>query len=186
MNNLLIREKKEIKPNVNCIKNPKLPNNSQPGSRELLTIIFNLNNNFNLMRRISKKQTNNHPRDIYSIIPKFSNYDKEIAVDNVNAIDREEIERKLKEIDNKIEDLGKICDKKKLKSYEDYNNVLRSNKAQFAEELTKLNFKLMEAIKQNTREDFLNKLKKDLYSIRQQVYEKDKEVQGIFNNYKHS
>jgi hypothetical protein len=101
---------------------------------------------------------------------------------NLECIDpneREDLERKIKDIDNKIEDVGKICDSKKAKSYEDYNNVLKSNKSQILDELTKLNFKLVEAIKQNTREDFLNKLQKDLSVIKGNVSDKDKELQSI-------
>lgn len=103
---------------------------------------------------------------------------------NLECIDpneREDLERKLKDIDNKIEDVGKICDSKKTKSYEDYNNVLKSNKSQILDELTKLNFKLIEAIKQNTREDFLNKLQKDLAVIKGNVSDKDKELQSNLN-----
>jgi hypothetical protein len=102
---------------------------------------------------------------------------------NLECIDpneREDLERKLKDIDNKIEDVGRICDSKKTKSYEDYNNVLKSNKSQILDELTKLNFKLIEAVKQNTREDFLNKLQKDLAVIKGNVSDKDKELQSIY------
>jgi len=101
---------------------------------------------------------------------------EKILTDYLSNSDREIIENKLNDIDIKIEDIGKICDKKKEKSYEDYNNVLKSNKLQYLDELTKLNFKLMEAVKQNTREDFLQKLKNDLQTIKSQVYDKDKEL----------
>jgi vacuolar-type H+-ATPase subunit E/Vma4 len=110
-------------------------------------------------------------------------YQYDTNLDNLNPIDKENIERRIKEIENKIEDIGVICDRKKEKSLEDYNNVLKSNKAQFQDELTKLKFKLMETLKQNTREDFLNKLKKDLGGIKNQVYDKDKELQSMGNFY---
>jgi hypothetical protein len=111
--------------------------------------------------------------------PKISqNLDKvDINFECIEPIDKEDIERKIKDIDNKIEDVGKICDSKKLKSFEEYNNVLKSNKSQILDELTKLNFKLIEAVKQNTREDFLNKLQKDLALIKGNVSDKDKELQ---------
>jgi hypothetical protein len=115
-----------------------------------------------------------------NLVSKYNDRGEQINLENISPLDKEEIERRLKEIDYKIEDLGKICDKKKLKSYEDYNNILKSNKSQFLDELTKLNFKLIETIKQNTREDFLQKLRKDLNSIKNQVYDKDKELQGKF------
>lgn len=115
-----------------------------------------------------------------NILQKFKDDKGEvISLEHLSPLDREDIERKLKEIDSRIEEVGKICDKKKQKSYEDYNNVLKSNKSQFLDELTKLNFKLIEALKQNTREDFLNKLKKDVAVIKNQVYKKDKELQRI-------
>ena len=112
--------------------------------------------------------------------PKISqNLDKvDINFECIEQIDKEDIERKIKDIDNKIEDVGKICDSKKLKSFEEYNNVLKSNKSQILDELTKLNFKLIEAVKQNTREDFLNKLQKDLALIKGNVSDKDKELQS--------
>ena len=116
-----------------------------------------------------------------SLVSKYVERGDPVSLENLSPLEKEEIERRLKEIDSRIEDIGKICDKKKQKSYEDYNNVLKSNKSQFLDELTKLNFKLIETIKQNTREDFLQKLRKDLNSIKNQVYEKDKELQGIIH-----
>jgi hypothetical protein len=41
----------------------------------------------------------------------------------------------------------------------------------------------MEVIKQNTREDFLQKLKKDLAVLKNQVHEKDKELQSKLKFY---
>jgi CII-binding regulator of phage lambda lysogenization HflD len=105
--------------------------------------------------------------------------DKELLLsDNLNPIDKENIELALREIDNKIEELGKIADNKLQKSHDEFNSVLKQKKTQHQDELTKLNFKLMEAIKQNTREDFLTKLKNDLKNIQDQVYEKDKQLQS--------
>ncbi len=117
---------------------------------------------------------------------KFAGGNEPISLDNLNANDREIIDNQLKDIDSKIEDIGKMCDKKKQKSFEEYNNVLKSSRSQYIDELAKLNFKLLEAVKQNTKEDFLISLKKDLISIKNQVYQKDKELQGIymFNIYK--
>ena len=107
------------------------------------------------------------------------NTDKnENLLENVNAIDKEQIELTMKELDNKIEELGKIVDSKVQKSYDEFNSVLKQKKTQHQDELTKLNFKLIEAIKQNTREDFLTKLKNDLKTIQNQVYDKDKQLQS--------
>lgn len=129
------------------------------------------------MKKINKRKSHG-TINYMNLVSKYNDKSEQINLDNLSPIDREEIDRRLKEIDYKIEDLGKICDKKKQKSYEDYNNILKSNKSQFLDELTKLNFKLIETIKQNTREDFLQKLRKDLNTIKNQVYEKDKELQG--------
>lgn len=129
------------------------------------------------MKKINKRKSYG-TINYMNLVSKYNDKSEQINLDNLSPIDREEIDRRLKEIDYKIEDLGKICDKKKQKSYEDYNNILKSNKSQFLDELTKLNFKLIETIKQNTREDFLQKLRKDLNTIKNQVYEKDKELQG--------
>lgn len=128
------------------------------------------------MRKVNKLRT--------SFIPPSHEYrhynddDDNAVLDIVSPSDRPGIENRLKEIENTIEDIGKICDIKKQKSFEDYNNVLKSNKSQFLDELTKLKLKLMESIKQNTREDFLHKLKRELNTIKNQVYDKDKELQG--------
>lgn len=100
----------------------------------------------------------------------------EITLDHVNLSDKAIIESQMRDIDTKIEEIGKICDVKKQRSFDDYNNVLKANKAQFLDELTQLNFKLMETLKHNTREDLMNKLKKDLNIIKNQVTEKDKEL----------
>ena len=129
------------------------------------------------MKKINKRKSYG-TINYMNLVSKYNDKSEQINLDNLSPIDREEIDRRLKEIDYKIEDLGKICDKKKQKSYEDYNNILKSNKSKFLDELTKLNFKLIEIIKQNTREDFLQKLRKDLNTIKNQVYEKDKELQG--------
>jgi len=66
------------------------------------------------------------------------------------------------------------------KSFDDFTNVIKSKKANHLDELTKLNFKYIEAVKQNTREDFLSKLKVDLVNIKSQVSEKDKQLQSKY------
>jgi hypothetical protein len=130
------------------------------------------------MKKNTKIQKTNTTNTLNPLLTRMFDKGETITLENISPLEKEDIERKLKEIDGKIEDIGRICDKKKQKSYEDYNNVLKSNKSQFMDELTKLNFKLIEAMKMNTREDFLNKIKKDLSMIKNQVYEKDKELQS--------
>jgi hypothetical protein len=109
----------------------------------------------------------------------YNNDKNENLLENVNAIDKEQIELTMKDLDSKIEELGKIVDSKVQKSYDEFNSVLKQKKTQHQDELTKLNFKLIEAIKQNTREDFLTKLKNDLKTIQNQVYDKDKQLQSM-------
>ena len=124
-----------------------------------------------------RKKTNSSNK-----VQRFNVEKNENFLENVNAIDREHIESTMKELDSKIEELGKIVDSKVQKSYDEFNSVLKQKKTQHQDELTKLNFKLIEAIKQNTREDFLTKLKNDLKNIQNQVYDKDKQLQSKIEN----
>lgn len=89
---------------------------------------------------------------------------------------QEDIDKKLKEISQQVELIGKVCDYKMAQSYEEYHNTIKSSKAQLWDDLTKLNFKLIEYNKQNTKEDYINKLKQDLKLISNQVQAKDKEL----------
>lgn len=101
---------------------------------------------------------------------------------------KELIEKKLREINENIEVIGKICDRKKQRSYEEYNNVLNSNKAMIEEELSKIRFKLVDALKNSTREDLLKKLQKDFTNKKSQVYDTDREIQNknkILYDYEH-
>ena len=124
-----------------------------------------------------RKKTNSSNK-----VQRFNVEKNENFLENVNAIDREHIDSTMKELDSKIEELGKIVDSKVQKSYDEFNSVLKQKKTQHQDELTKLNFKLIEAIKQNTREDFLTKLKNDLKNIQNQVYDKDKQLQSKIEN----
>jgi hypothetical protein len=100
------------------------------------------------------------------------------TLDNLIPADREEIDSLIRNIDTKIEDIGKLCDKKKEKTYEDYKNVLKHHKSQLNEDLTKLKLKLVDTENKNTKDDVLNKIKKELRAIKIKVFEKDKELQG--------
>ena len=134
------------------------------------------------MKKILRKnkKSDDHS-NLASRLNNFTDRGEPIVLEHMSLIDREIIDKKLTDIESKIEDLGKICDIKKQRSYEDENNLLKSKKSHYLDELTKLNFKLIEVIKQNTREDFLQKLKKDLAIVKNQVYEKDKELQSKFD-----
>lgn len=100
------------------------------------------------------------------------------SLDNMIPTDREEIDSLIRNIDSKIEEIGKLCDKKKEKTYEDYKNVLKHNKSLLNEELGKLKIKLIETENMNMKDDMLNKIKKELNTIKNKVFEKDKELQG--------
>ena len=89
---------------------------------------------------------------------------------------KDEVEKKLEGINLQIDLIGKVCDTKLAQSYEEYHNSIKSSKAQLWDDLTKLNFKLIEFKKQNTKEDFINKLKTDLKNITIQVHQKDREL----------
>lgn len=107
----------------------------------------------------------------------YLNEDDEVPIDNlIPALYKDDLEKKLEDIYSKIEIVGKVCDVKMAQSYEEYHNSIKSNKAQLWDDLTKLNFKLIEFKKQNTKEDFVNKLKSDLKNITEQVHQKDKEL----------
>ena len=98
------------------------------------------------------------------------------------------LEKKLQEINDNIEVIGQICDRKKQRSYEEYSSVLKSNKALIEEELSKVRFKLVDALKNSTREDLLKKLQKDFSNKKNQVYDTDKDIQNqnkILYSYEH-
>ena len=104
-------------------------------------------------------------------------FDQELDI--VGPSLKQDFKSKLKEIKDKIDFVGFICDSKLKRSIDDYTNTIKSSKAQLFDDITKLNFKLVEIKKQNTKEDFMNKLKTDLNSIKLQVQQKDKELDSI-------
>jgi hypothetical protein len=100
----------------------------------------------------------------------------ELNLDNLLVGNRDELEDKLQEIEERIDEIGKLCDRKKQRSYEDCVNVIKTNKSKEQEVLSRLNFDLLETIKQNTKEDYLNGLKKEVGVLKSQVDDKDKEL----------
>ena len=90
---------------------------------------------------------------------------------------KDQIVSKIREINSNIEVLGKLCDRKKQRSFEEYSSVLNSNKAAIEEELNKIRFKLVDALKNSTREDLLKKLQKDFTDKKNLVYDTDKDLQ---------
>lgn len=91
---------------------------------------------------------------------------------------KEMLEKQLKEIDSNIEEIGRLCDRKKQRSYEEYNNVLNSNKALIEEDLSKVRFRLVEAYKKSTKEDVLRNLQKEFTNKKNEVFDTDKEIQS--------
>jgi uncharacterized protein (DUF3084 family) len=101
---------------------------------------------------------------------------EELNMENLIVSNREDLEEKLKSIENNIEEIGILCDRKKEKSLEDCQNVIKINKSKEQEILTKLNSDLLETIKLNTKEDYLNGLKKEVANLKQHIDKKDKEL----------
>lgn len=114
---------------------------------------------------------------------KFSRYNHEkedLNLENIAGIDADEVDKKLKEIDSKIESIGNMCDKKKQKSLVEISNILKREKDKIFTDLSSLNEKLNDTIKQNTRDNYLNSLKKEVAVLKQQVMDQDKQLTGIF------
>jgi hypothetical protein len=124
------------------------------------------------VERIRKEFTLNNPSRLYDRNDLNS-------LETLIPADREELDVLIRDIDTKIEEIGKLCDKKKEKTYEDYKNVLKHQKSQLNEDLAKLRQKLIETSNLNNKDEMLNKIKRELRNLKNQVFEKDKELQGI-------
>lgn len=127
-----------------------------------------------MRKHYSQSEEKTHKK--LKIIGKQQEEDEYQFSSNVPTHYVDDLDRKMKDINLQIELIGKICDTKMAQSYEEYHNTIKSSKAQLWDDLTKLNFKLIEYKKQNTKEDYISKLKADLKSITQQVQQKDKEL----------
>ena len=97
-------------------------------------------------------------------------------LESVFGVDFDEVDKKLKEIDSKIENIGYLCDKKKQRSLEEMNSVIKKEKTQILDNLANLNVVLNETVKQNTKDNYLNSLKKDVAVLKSQVHDKDDEL----------
>jgi hypothetical protein len=113
---------------------------------------------------------------INSSIKYKTNERDELNLDNLLLGNRDELEDKLQKIEDRIDEIGKLCDSKKQRSYEDCLKVIKTNKSKEQDILSRLNFDLLETIKQNTKEDYLNGLKKEVAVMKSQVDQKDKEL----------
>jgi hypothetical protein len=118
-----------------------------------------------------------------NIIPsqvKYSRYNEkeDLNLDNLIGVDPDEVDKKLKEIESKIESIGNICDKKKQKSYDELSIIFKREKDKVLDDLNILNEILNDTIKQNTRDHYLNNLKKEVAVLKQQVMDQDKKLTG--------
>ena len=89
------------------------------------------------------------------------------------------LEEKLKDIHINIEKIGKLCDRKKKNSYEEYNCVLNYNKNKLNEDLNKYRNKLMYILKNSSREEDLRKLQEDFMFKKIRVFNLNKSLEKL-------
>ena len=92
---------------------------------------------------------------------------------------KEVIEQKLKEIYINIERIGKLCDKKKKTSFQEYNSVMNYNKNKLNEDLNKYKAKLMSMLKNSSREGDIRKLQEEFMSKKLQVFDSNKNLEKL-------
>ena len=96
-----------------------------------------------------------------------------------NIVGKEAIEEKLKEIHSNIEKIGKLCDRKKKTSYEEYNSVMNFNKNKLNEDLNKYKIKLMSMLKNSSREDDIRRLQDDFMVKKLKVFDSNKSLEKL-------
>ena len=92
---------------------------------------------------------------------------------------KEILEEKLKDIHTNIEKIGKLCDRKKKSSYEEYNCVLNFNKNKLNEDLNKYRNKLIDIIKNSSREEDIRKLQEDFMCKKIKVFNSNKDLEKL-------
>ena len=92
---------------------------------------------------------------------------------------KETIEEKLKEIHANIEKIGRLCDKKKKTSFEEYNSVMNFNKNKLNEDLNKYKAKLMSMLKNSSREDDIRRLQEDFMVKKLKVFDSNKSLEKL-------
>lgn len=115
------------------------------------------------------------PGQVFKFERKEEDYDE---IDH-SVFDREKIIKTLREIDDNIERIGSICANKKRRTNEENVKKFSLSKAMIDDELSKVRFKLSEAIKNSAKEDILKKLQHDFAAKRNQVSGTDKDVQTL-------
>ena len=89
------------------------------------------------------------------------------------------LEEKLKDIHTNIEKIGKLCDRKKQNSYEEYNCVLNFNKNKLNEDLNKYRNRLIDILKNSSREEDIRKLQEDFMSKKIKVFNSNKNLEKL-------
>ena len=114
----------------------------------------------------------------------FSDAFKKQKEDNFDKLDdyiigKEAIEEKLKEIHANIEKIGKICDRKKKNSYEEYNCVMNFNKNKLNEDLNKYKLQLSKMLKNSSKEDDIRRLQEDFMIKKLKVFDSNKSLEKL-------
>ena len=94
-------------------------------------------------------------------------------------VGKEAIEEKLKEIHSNIERIGKLCDRKKKTSSEEYSCVMNFNKNKLNEDLIKYKERLMGMLKNSSREDDIRKLQEDFMVKKLKVFDSNKSIEKL-------
>ena len=89
------------------------------------------------------------------------------------------LEEKLKDIHINIEKIGKLCDRKKKSSFEEYNCVLNYNKNKLNEDLNNYRNKLIYMLKNSSREDVIRKLQEDFMFKKIKVFNLNKSLEKL-------
>ena len=92
---------------------------------------------------------------------------------------REIIEEKLRDINLNIEKIGKLCDRKKARSFEEYNCVLNFNKGKLNDELNNYKNKLIAILKNSTREEDIKRLQEDFMRKKINVFNSNKSLEKL-------
>ena len=92
---------------------------------------------------------------------------------------KEAIESKLKEIYLNIERIGRLCDKKKKTSFDEYNSVMNFNKNKLNEDINNYKIKLMNMLKNSSREDDIRRLQEDFMIKKIKVFDSNKSLEKL-------
>ena len=125
------------------------------------------------MIRMKNSQNVDRHKNIFSDAFKKQKEDTFYKLDDY-IVGKEAIEEKLKEIHINIERIGRLCDKKKKTSYEEYNCVMNFNKNKLNEDLNKYKAKLMNMLKNSSREDDIRRLQEDFMVKKLKVFDSNK------------